>query len=102
MPIIKTRQNTTDLVAQYFGQVDSLFAMAQMNGISITEDVVPGNILVAATDNKQVVNYYIKTGLNIASEPLPIDNTLPHPLGGIGYMKITNPALPLSNDFISS
>lgn len=110
MPIIKTRQNTTDLVAQYFGAIDSLFVMAQMNGISITEDVVPGNNLISLTPSlsqvrggsQQVVNYYLKTGLDIASEPLPIDNAFPRANGGIGFMKITNTDLPQSNDFISS
>jgi hypothetical protein len=76
--------------------------MAQMNGISITEDVVPGDTLLAVTDSKQVVNYYVKTGLDIASEPLPVDSDQPHANGGIGYMKIINVDLPQTNDFISS
>ncbi len=100
MPIIKKRQNTIDLVAQYFGAVDSLFDMAQMNGISITENVVPGNTIEALTVNKQVVNYFIKNALDIASEPLPVLTGGIN--GGIGFMKITNPDLPQSNDFIVS
>lgn len=100
MPIIKTRQNTTDLVAQYYGNVDSLFDMATLNDISITENPVPGNEILAAPSNTQVVNYYANSGLDVASEPLP---TLPGSSGGgIGYMKITNPNLPQTNDFIVS
>lgn len=102
MQVIKKRQNTTDLVAQHYGTVESLFDMAQLNGISITEDLVPGNNIETVAVDTQVVNYFSKNALDIASDPLPVDNAIPQPFGGIGYMKIRNADLPQSNDFIVS
>lgn len=102
MAVIKKHQNTTDLVAQHYGTMESLFDMAVANDISITEDVQPGDEITTAPVEKNVTNYYTQTGLDIASAPLEPDVNYPKPNGGIGFMKITNPDLPQSDDFIAS
>lgn len=45
MPIINRNENILDYVSRHAGTMEALFALAQLNGIGITEDVSPGTEL---------------------------------------------------------
>lgn len=89
MPNIKKHQTLMDFAAQHGGTLDTIFAIAVGNGISISALPAPGTLLlVPETDsaNKKVVAAYIANGLTIATDL----NLLSKPKGGINYMQIGN------------
>lgn len=45
MPIIKKNENLSDFVIREAGSTEALFFIAMGNGVSITEDVLPGAVL---------------------------------------------------------
>jgi hypothetical protein len=96
--MLKKHQNNTDFVCQHFGSMASLFSMAQLNGISITETPVPGTPYLVQVANKEVVNYYLKSNLSISSK----NDFKILPLRGIGYMRISIGVSESQNDFIVS
>lgn len=81
---IKQNQNMLDMTVQYTGVLDSLILLAQLNGVSITADLIAGNNLneVPVVDNRvtsffQKIEYDCTTVFRQALPP-----------GGIGYMQI--------------
>ncbi len=92
MPIIKKHQNIVDFTTQQAGSVEALFAVAVLNGISITGNVEPGTLLkIAAPLDKKVVADLIKYEVDIVSDQV-VEAAIQ---GGIGFMQI-------GNDFIVS
>lgn len=81
---IKQNQNLLDMTVQYTGELSNLFLLAQLNGLSITADLTPGNNLneVPVTD-KRVSNLFAKIEYDCTTFLRPDLNKR-----GIGYMKI--------------
>ena len=96
--ILKKHQNNTDFVCQHFGTMESLFELAALNGISITEAPVPGVELKTKVVDDKVVLFFEKYGTDISSR----FGIKVLPPGGIGYMKISSPMAFELNDFIVS
>lgn len=81
---IKTRQTVIDFTVQNCGTMDALFDVALLNGISLTDPVAPGTILLAPVEELTVISFYQKNReLDITTD----DRILPMP-GGIGFMQI--------------
>lgn len=98
--VLKTQQNNTDFVCQHWGSLESLFEMALLNDISITELPQPGQQLKAAMIDEKVVSFFINARLDISSN----NETFVTTPGGIGYMKIVDVGSPVDSaeDFIVS
>lgn len=84
-------QELTDFTTQRCGTLSSLFEVAQLNGLSITDDVAPGTMLKQNVAEPAVVRFFTNKRIDIVNLPKPKD-VKP---GGIGYMQI-------GNDFIVS
>jgi hypothetical protein len=84
MLTIKPNQNMLDMVVQHSGELANLFLLAQLNGVSITANLTPGNNLkpVPITD-KRVVSLFEKIDYDCTTFIKPGINSR-----GIGYMKI--------------
>ncbi len=71
MPLIKKHQTLLDFATQRTGKAEGLFDVAVLNGLSITEEPVPGAALKVPeiTEGKQlqVINFFIESGLDIMS-----------------------------------
>lgn len=89
--ILLDRQNLLDISIQGYGNVSALFVVALANGISITDELEPGNILEAPEDQNlvepEILTYYTTYNVhpvtggdtNQGAEPTP---------KGIGAMTI--------------
>lgn len=81
---IKTRQTVIDFTVQNCGTMEALFDVAVLNGVSPTDPVAPGTVLLAPVIELKVVSFYGKNKeLDITTD----DRILPIP-GGIGFMQI--------------
>lgn len=81
--VLKQRQTVVDFACQYSGTMESLFELALLNGVSLTQDVAPGTALKAVPVDLKTVDYYAASVLDIVTDKTV--NTMP---GGIGYMQI--------------
>ncbi len=84
--VLKKQQTVLDFTTQHAGTIESMFKMALLNGISVTDEVTEGTALKIDAEKLQVVNYFIIRAIDVvsakkASEVQP---------GGIGYMQIQN------------
>jgi hypothetical protein len=53
-------QSVFDVTLQHTGSFKGLFALALLNGLSITEDLDAGRVLeVPAVDNAELLNFYL-------------------------------------------
>jgi hypothetical protein len=85
--VLKKHQTFLDYTTQHSGSLDGLFEMAQLNGLTITENVVPGTSLQKLVFNNRVAEEYKKMGVDVVSnKDLGIEITV----GGIGAMQIGN------------
>lgn len=83
MPItkqIRVRQTVPDFACQCAGQLDALFEIAELNGISITEDVEPGTELLLNEADQRVITFFKNN-----TEDIVTDAHIP---GGIDYMAV--------------
>jgi hypothetical protein len=80
---IKQRQTVVDYAVQNSGTMESLFEVAILNGVSITEDIAPGTIMLAPVVEKKTVEFYNKNAVDITTS-----QTNEASPGGIGYMQI--------------
>jgi hypothetical protein len=88
MRTIKSGEGQTliDLSMQYLGNADDAMLLSEINGLSITEDLVPGQEIMipdVAIENKKTVDKYAAKGIVPASS----DEGEPEP-EGIGFWKI--------------
>ena len=61
-------QSIIDIAIQELGSAEGAFALAVMNGISITDDLTPGQELaLPAVVNKSIASYYQNKGIQPAS-----------------------------------
>ena len=55
-------QSLLDLALQHTGTIESIFELAMLNNLSITDDVVAGKVLTIPTEtftNNDILTYYI-------------------------------------------
>lgn len=84
--IIKKHQELSDFTTQYAGTLSSLFEMAKLNGLSITDEVAPGMALKINKAELKVARYYANAGIDVVSTK-KVSELKP---GGVGYMQIGN------------
>lgn len=81
---VRERQVLLDTAIQECGSIEAVFALALLNGLSITDDLIVGSVLESpGIWNKEVQNYYTINALHPASG----DQGLQLP-GGIGNWAI--------------
>lgn len=84
--VVKKHQEITDFTTQHAGSLSSLFEVALLNGMSITDNVNAGSVLKVNASDLKVIKYYKTRLLDIVNTPKA--NTIQP--GGIGYMQIGN------------
>lgn len=80
---IKERQTVIDFACQHAGTLEALFDVAVLNGVSITQNVAPGTMLLTPVEDLKTVAFYNNNVVDIVTN----QNAQPVP-GGIGYMQI--------------
>ncbi len=61
---VADKQSLLDVAIQRLGSIESVFSLALLNGLSITDDLLPGRpIVLAAVSNSDVANYFANKGL---------------------------------------
>ena len=85
--VLMKHQNNSDFICQHTGSLENIFAMARLNGISITKKPVAGELLKVMNADNRIVAGFRASGLIIASEDDRPGDVRP---GGIGYMQIQN------------
>ncbi|KAA2245485.1 hypothetical protein F0L74_05880 [Chitinophaga agrisoli] len=85
MPVIKRHQTLADFATQYTGSIQGLVQVAQLNGLSMTDDIAPGTDLVTG-EVIDVRNSTQTTGDEIATIGRVLE---PEQLEGIGYWIIS-------------
>lgn len=84
-------QSLLDFALHHCGKLESLFELCLVNGISATDEITPGTLLVVpdTTDKADdIVNFYKFKKIEPACDF--VGNTLPDILTGIDYMIIGN------------
>lgn len=59
-------QSLTDIAIQVYGNAQGVFMLAQENGLSVTDELEPGQILSYSSDrviDKGIVHYYAVKGV---------------------------------------
>lgn len=89
---VKHNQRLIDIALQELGDTERVFELAQLNGISITDELQPGTVLqVPTADNSKtgIVRVLTQGG----KAPASADNETEDPIlppGGIGFMQLEN------------
>lgn len=108
MKIVTVLNNQTliDITMQELGDVERLFELAVLNGVSITGDLQAGSTIVVPDfdlSKRNTVRIFSDKSLAPASEDDGDTNDIMLPPGGIGFMRIIDPAVEATNiDFIVS
>jgi hypothetical protein len=82
-------QSLFDIAIQYCGTVEAVFDFALLNGIGITQELIPGQTLLVANKDygcSEIVNYFSNNGIKPATGITP--EQLQEQPDGIGYMRI--------------
>ena len=87
MPIIKKYQTPIDFSCQHCGTAEALFLLANLNGISITDEPAPGTTLLSEVVDTKVVSAFMKNELHIATS---LNDNPGTGFSGIGYMQIAH------------
>jgi LysM repeat protein len=85
--VVLNNQTLKDVAVRYCGTVEALAEIAILNNISITQDLVPEQILEIPNtdyDNQEVINYFNTNKIQPACGF--VGNTLPDTPTGIDYM----------------
>lgn len=89
---ILENQRVIDIAMQELGDVEMIFDLALLNGVSVTDDLSAGTLFTVPDFDKTkraTVNLFLKKGV----EPASADATITRPSlppGGIGFMQIAN------------
>ena len=87
MPIIKKQQTLIDFAVQYSGSQENIFAVAQANGKNLTDDMVPGSLLVIpAVTDVRVAKFYSSQKYDITTNLTQSAQSISD--SGIGYWAI--------------
>ncbi len=79
-------QTLLDISIQHTGTVENCFKIAVANGLSVSDEITPGQELKIPSDvkiDKEILNYYKAKELQPATKGKEISQQ-----GGIGYMQI--------------
>ena len=61
-------QSLVDIAVQELGSVEGVFELAKLNGISVTDDLIPGQELtLPIISNIPIANYYANKGIKPAT-----------------------------------
>lgn len=63
---VLSNQTLTDIAIQVYGSAEGVFLLAQENGISVTDELTPGQLLVYSAHlpiDKKIVQYYTVGGI---------------------------------------
>lgn len=63
---VLSNQTLTDIAIQVYGSAEGVFFLAQENGLSVTDDLTPGQLLVLSPNplaDKKIVQYYADNGI---------------------------------------
>lgn len=87
---VKQGQTLPDMAMQTLGSMEGLFALALLNGLSITDDLVVNQVINADIPpySKTVLKVYADNGYFPASGVNPPNTGIPAQLQGIGYWAI--------------
>lgn len=99
-------QTMIDIALQEVGDVEDLFRLAALNGKSITERLIAGELLqTGIIDNSALAKGIAQVLQKIMNKPASDDTAFTTPTlppGGIGFMRIRDIDLIAPNDFIVS
>ena len=68
--VVLHNQSLLDLALQHTGTIESIFELAMLNNLSITDDVVAGKVLTIPTEsftNNDILTYYIAKKIQTAT-----------------------------------
>ncbi len=68
------KQNLLDISIQHTGTIENCFKIAVANGLSVSDEIVPGQELIIPNDIKidtQILNYYQSKEIQPATAELP-------------------------------
>lgn len=86
--IVDEGQWLRDIAIQYSGSISEIFEVAKANGLSITDDIVPGLVLmVPNVEDANLVQFFSDNGY-VPATGLSIEDQQAE-RGGISYMGIT-------------
>lgn len=74
---VLTGQTIIDVAIQVYGSMEGVFALAQENGLSVTENLIPGQTLTYSTENvvdKNIVSRYTAYGIRPATASVELRN----------------------------
>lgn len=63
--VVQNSQNMFDIALRYYGSVEGVFQVASDNDLSVTDDIVPGQVLKIDSDkivSSPTVDYINKNG----------------------------------------
>ncbi|MXV37668.1 hypothetical protein GO491_03085 [Flavobacteriaceae bacterium Ap0902] len=92
MQITLHNQSTLDVMLQHTGSLESIFDVAVVNDLSITDDLVPGQSLEIPTDvvkDSDILNYYTAKQVQPATA-INIEFDYTEKLEGISIWAINN------------
>lgn len=65
---VSDKQSILDVAIQLLGSVEAAFSLALLNGLSITDELYPGQLLILPTAyNADIANYYADRGIVTAT-----------------------------------
>ncbi|MOA43351.1 hypothetical protein D3C78_1654920 [compost metagenome] len=84
--VVQQGQCLIDIAIQHCGDASAAFAIAALNGLSVTDDVLPGvDLLIPEILDKGMTDYFLKNGFVPATGSVKPEN---YTLSGIDYMGI--------------
>jgi len=86
---LSENQSLLDVAVQTSGTLSAVFELALINGLSVTDDLMPGQSLELVDEsNADVVNYYTARNLTPATALTADDKLVAAELEGISYWAI--------------
>ena len=89
--VVLHNQSLLDLALQHTGTIESIFELAMLNNLSITDDVLAGKILTIPTEsftNNDILTYYIAKKIQPATAFSKEDEQVFERLEGISIWAI--------------
>lgn len=75
---VLSNQTLTDIALQVYGSAEGVFLLAQENGLSVTDDLTPGQWLMFSQNrvsDKKIVQYYAVNGIFPATSAGELSDT---------------------------
>lgn len=90
---VLNNQSLFDVAIRYCGTVEAIAEIAILNNLSITDDLIPGQIVqIPLTDygNQEVINYFSTNKVDPATALTEENTALIEENSGIGFWRIEN------------